>query len=57
MTEALELYEIEGKNSTADVIEILDYLSYSTAQVKFTLFKFISWIKKLIKIYLNSKET
>jgi len=33
MTEALKLNELEGPNSTANIIDILDYLSFSTAHV------------------------
>ena len=33
MTESLNLFEIEGPNSTANIIDILDYLSFATAHV------------------------
>lgn len=31
MTEALKLHELEGANPTANIVDILDYLSFSTA--------------------------
>lgn len=34
MSQALEQAQIEGDNSGADIVMILDYLAYSTAQVK-----------------------
>ena len=34
MSEALNAFEIEGQNSTVNVIDILDYLSFATAQVR-----------------------
>jgi prolyl 4-hydroxylase len=32
MQESLRLYEIEGTNSTANIIDILDYLSFAIAK-------------------------
>ena len=33
MTEALKLHELEGADPTANIVDILDYLSFSTAHV------------------------
>ncbi len=35
MNEALIQHEIEGKNSTANKVDILDYLSFANSQVIF----------------------
>lgn len=34
MSEALEIAELEGQNSSVDIVDVLDYLAFATAQVK-----------------------
>lgn len=43
MSEALEIAELEGQNSNANIVDILDYLAFSTGQVHKKLFELISY--------------